>query len=59
MYVYIGHFAKDCFHQPGARTYDLLPDLDNMAQKQREEPLGLEQKQRKEEKKSKKKVKFF
>ena len=52
-----GHFAQDCFHIPGATTYELLPDIDYLRQQQEaEEEKGKEHIHHKKKKKDKKNV---
>ena len=29
MFLFSGHMANDCFHVPGGKTYDLVPDNDD------------------------------
>ncbi|KAK2193691.1 hypothetical protein NP493_8g05025 [Ridgeia piscesae] len=49
-----GHFAQDCFHIPGATTYELLPDIDYLRQQQEaEEEKGKEHIHHKKKKKDK------
>ena len=28
----LGHFSNDCFYQPGATSYSLVPDIDNLTE---------------------------
>ncbi|KAI0227696.1 Nucleolar protein of 40 kDa [Lamellibrachia satsuma] len=50
-----GHFAQDCFHIPGATTYELLPDIDYMRQQQEAEQSKKMEKGHEHHKKKKKK----
>ena len=58
MYVcFAGHFAQDCFHIPGATTYELLPDVGFMMQQQAEEDSKRMEEDHKHHKKKKKEKK--
>ena len=54
---FAGHFAQDCFHIPGATTYELLPDVGFMMQQQAEEDSKRMEEDHKHHKKKKKEKK--
>ena len=52
-----GHLARDCFHQPGAKTYDLLPSIEYL-QEQDQAKMEAAKQDRKAKKAAKKQVQW-